>query len=269
MQITVEHTSTYRFESPRMRVVQSHKLTPASNGGQSVSDWDVSVDGASFGAGFRDGAGDNVCLMTLPGPVSEIAIRVKGSVTTEDTSGILMKHKEVVAPRVYLRSTWTTAPGIGLRALAQRVSSRKAGTLEGAHDLMGIVAEEIAYVPGSTHADMTAAEVEEQGRGVCQDQTHVLITLARILGMPARYVTGYLFADAEGNSHEASHAWAEIHVADLGWVGFDATNQCCPDDRYIRVCSGMDAQDAAPIRGISLGSGDESLDISVSVAAQQ
>lgn len=269
MLITVEHTSVYRFGMPRARVIQSHKMTPGNSESQSVRSWSVSADGARFGAAFRDGAGDEVATLTAPGPVSELAVKVEGVVETTDTSGILRGHKEIVAPNVYLRKTRMTAPGMGLIALAESVSPSKVGTLDGAHELTNLVADTIAYVPGATHSESTAAEALEMGRGVCQDQTQVLITLARILSVPARYVTGYLFADAEGNAHEASHAWAELYVESLGWVGFDATNRCCPDERYIRVCSGMDAQDAAPIRGISLGTGNESLDITVSVAAQQ
>ena len=73
----------------------------------------------------------------------------------------------------------------------------------------------------------------------------------------------------QGVAHEAAHAWAEVHVAGLGWVGFDPANRCCPDDRYIRLGSGLDAQDAAPIRGIARGVGAESLDVTVAVQALQ
>jgi len=90
-----------------------------------------------------------------------------------------------------------------------------------------------------------------------------------VAGLPARYVSGYLFADAQGVAHEAAHAWAEVYVAGLGWVGFDPANRCCPDDRYIRLGSGLDAQDAAPIRGIARGMGAESLDVTVAVQALQ
>ena len=91
-------------------------------------------------------------------------------------------------------------------------------------------------------------------------------TAARVAELPARYVAGYLHSDASGMAHQASHAWAEIFVAGLGWVGFDAANRCCPDDRYIRLCSGADALDAAPIRGVLHGYASEALTVDVSVA---
>ena len=96
-----------------------------------------------------------------------------------------------------------------------------------------------------------------------------MIAAARVLGLPGRYVAGYLFAGAADAPQEAAHAWAEIWIAGLGWVGFDPTNACCPDDRYIRLGSGFDAQDAAPIRGVAQGRVSESLDVAVAVGAVQ
>ena len=116
-------------------------------------------------------------------------------------------------------------------------------------------------------AATTAAEALALGKGVCQDMTHALIALAHAAAMPARYVTGYLLTDDEEG--EAAHAWAELHVDGLGWIGFDPANRCCPDDRYIRLGSGRDAREAAPIRGVSRGGAGEAMDVTVVVAAQQ
>ena len=99
--------------------------------------------------------------------------------------------------------------------------------------------------------------------------THALIALAHCAGLPARYVTGYLLTGDDLAAGEAAHAWAEIYNDDLGWIGFDPANRCCPDERYIRLGSGRDAREAAPIRGVSRGGGGEAMDVSVVVAAQQ
>ena len=269
MRLAVDHVTTYRFDQPRHRVIQSHRLTPAGFDGQRVESWTVDADDAIWGAGFVDGAGDRVTTMSVRGPVEDLAIRVSGVVETDDTAGVLRGHKEWIAPQVYLRKTRMTAPGVALSDLSAQVPEAPGAGLDEAHALAELVADTIAYTPGATHSEMTAAEVLDLGQGVCQDHAQVLIALARMRGVPARYVTGYLFADADGNTHEASHAWAELHVSDLGWVGFDPANRCCPDERYIRVGSGLDAADAAPIRGISLGAGRESMDIAVTVQAQQ
>ena len=116
-----------------------------------------------------------------------------------------------------------------------------------------------------TEAGTTAAEALALEQGVCQDHAHALIACAHLHGLPARYVSGYLHSSADGEPHDAAHAWTEIHVGSLGWVGFDAANACCPDARYVRLGSGYDAQDAAPVRGLTVGSGAESMDVRLQV----
>jgi transglutaminase-like putative cysteine protease len=127
------------------------------------------------------------------------------------------------------------------------------------------VADAIAYLPGVTDAHTSAAEALALGVGVCQDHAHAMIAVARERGIAGRYVSGYLFSDADGQAHEAAHAWAELFLPGLGWVGFDPANRTCPDDRYIRLGSGLDAQDAAPIRGVARGGGKEAMDVTVAI----
>jgi transglutaminase-like putative cysteine protease len=264
MRLSVDHVTRYHYARPVRLVMQSHRLTPTTYDGQRVHQWSVTVQDGVAGGSFRDGAGDRIHSWTVPGPVSDVVVTVSGTVDTKDLSGVLKGLRETVHPECYLTSTNPTRPDEALRALALTASGN--GPLALAHDLSERVAEAIAYRPGVTHAHTTAAESLALGEGVCQDHAHALITVARLRDMPARYVSGYLFADAEGVPHEAAHAWAEVHVAGLGWVGFDPANRCCPDERYIRLGSGMDAQDAAPIRGIARGDGAETMDVSVAVA---
>jgi transglutaminase-like putative cysteine protease len=157
-------------------------------------------------------------------------------------------------------------PLTALRALAD--SAAQDDPLSHAHALAFAVAGAIAYRPGSTHSHTTAAEALAQGEGVCQDHAQALIACARHAGFPARYVAGYLFSSEDGTPHEASHAWAELHVPGYGWIGFDPANRCCPDERYIRLGSGLDAAEAAPIKGIARGLGAESLSVTVAIQSQ-
>jgi transglutaminase-like putative cysteine protease len=263
MLLSVDHVTRYLYDSPARSVVQSHRLQPSSFAGQKVIGWEVTVSGGVRGAGFRDGAGDLVQGWTVAGPVSEVAVRVTGTVETVDLTGVLKGHREIVAPDIYLRATHPTRSDAALAALAR--TAEGGDPLALAHALSAVVADAIAYRPGVTHAHTTAAEALALGEGVCQDHAHALIACARVRGLPGRYVSGYLFAAADGTPHEAAHAWAELHVAGLGWVGFDPANRCCPDDRYIRLGSGFDAQDAAPIRGIARGGGREAMDVTVAV----
>ena len=113
----------------------------------------------------------------------------------------------------------------------------------------------VAYEVGVTNTHTTAADALKDGRGVCQDHAHVFISAARSLGIPARYVSGYLLAGTGDEPSDANHAWAEAWLDGLGWVGFDPANGVCPTDRYVRLASGLDAAFAAPIRGTRRGGG--------------
>lgn len=268
MRLQVRHTTVYQFDTAMRFVTQSHRLTPVTNGCQKVLAWTVAAEGAEFGAGFTDGAGDPVSTMTVPGPVERIEIVVEGAVETIDTAGVLRGHRETISPRVYLQPTQATKPNRALLALKESaLAGAPEGALERAHRLATAVAEAIEYAPGATEAHTSAAEALELGRGVCQDMAHALIVLAQAADLPARYVTGYLLTGEEGG--EAAHAWSEVFVEGLGWVGFDAANECCPDERYVRLGSGRDAREAAPIRGVSRGGGGEAMDVTVAVSAQQ
>jgi transglutaminase-like putative cysteine protease len=141
--------------------------------------------------------------------------------------------------------------------------SGKGTALDQAHALMQLVHGRIAYEVGASVAETTAAEAFALGRGVCQDHAHVLVGLARARKIPARYVTGYLVTGI-GATSAAAHAWAELLVPDLGWVGFDAANGQCPTDHYVRLAAGLDAGAVAPVKGFRRGAfGAEQLTVAV------
>ena len=249
-------------------VGQSHRLTPSRFDGQKTVEWSVLVTDGTKGGSFRDGAGDWVEGWTVKGPVAQIEVRVAGLVETSDLAGVLRGHREMTPPECYLRDSPATRMDAGLAKLA-RAADGTENPLAAAHALSQAVSDAVAYRPGSTHAKTTASEALAQGEGVCQDHTQVLCAIARAAGLPARYVSGYLFATSDGVPHEAAHAWAEVFLPGLGWVGFDAANRCCPDQHYIRLGSGLDAQDAAPIRGSARSAGTESLTVQVAVQSVQ
>ncbi|MEO1238178.1 MAG: transglutaminase family protein [Pseudomonadota bacterium] len=269
MRLIVAHKTVYRFDPPMRGVVQSLRLTPSAFEGQQVIEWSVHIDGAARGAAFRDGGGDWIETATVPGPVNDVAISVNGTVETVDLSGVLKGHREMVPPVAFLDDTRATRADTAIRDLADAAVKdlAESAQLERAHALCHAVRDAIAYTPGQTEASTTAAEALALGHGVCQDHAHAMIAAAHCVGMPARYVTGYLHAG--GAASEASHAWAEVHIEALGWVGFDASNGVCPDENYIRIGSGRDAVQAAPIRGVAQGKGSEALDVELSVSQAQ
>ena len=163
----------------------------------------------------------------------------------------------------WLRQTVLTTPGASINALAAEFTGPgdRLGML---HQLLDTVHARIRFVVGATDAKTDAETALNAAVGVCQDHTHVFVSAARLVGIPARYVSGYLMLN-EVTDQAASHAWAEAHVDGLGWVGFDAANGVSPDERYVRLATGLDYRDAAPISGIRHGAGAERLAVVINV----
>jgi transglutaminase-like putative cysteine protease len=135
------------------------------------------------------------------------------------------------------------------------------------HNLSAMIRERVTYDVGHTEVDTSAEEAVIAGHGVCQDHAQIFIAAARSIEIPARYVSGYLMMD-DRIEQEATHAWAEAWVQGLGWLGFDISNGISPDPRYVRVATGRDYRDAAPITGISFGSIAENLTVELAVEQQ-
>ncbi len=170
-------------------------------------------------------------------------------------------------PAIYLRETPYTVASPSIRDFAARFEPKlKRDAIETLHEIMMTIADEVEYRKGETHVHTTGAEALEQGSGVCQDYAHIFCATARVLGVPARYVSGYLTHEA---ARRRSHAWAEANIDYLGWVGFDPTNRACATDAYIRTAIGLDYAEASPIRGVRSGGGVETMTVKVSFPSQQ
>jgi transglutaminase-like putative cysteine protease len=264
MLISVRHVTRYTYAEPVGYTVQSLRLTPASFEGHRVHAWAVQVAGAVTPLTFKDGFGNAVHLVTINARHEALVIEAGGTVETQDCHGVVAGLPKVTPPRVFLKETAKTRPDAAIRELA--ASLERKDQLEALHALAAAVRDRVDYVPGITHAHTGAAEALADGKGVCQDHAHIFIAAARTLGIPARYVTGYLvLGEAVSQAH---HAWAEAHVEGLGWVGFDVANRICPTDRYVRLAAGLDAGYAAPVVGSRRGGSPEKLEVLVEVQQQ-
>ncbi|MCV6594915.1 MAG: transglutaminase family protein, partial [Silicimonas sp.] len=130
-----------------------------------------------------------------------------------------------------------------------------------------LIRERVPYEIGVSHPGWSAEDAIAGASGVCQDHAHVFLTCARQMGLPARYVSGYLMMD-DREVQEAMHAWAEVHLDALGWVGFDVSNGISPDGRYVRAASALDYAEAAPVKGTRLGSAGETMNVELQIAQQ-
>jgi transglutaminase-like putative cysteine protease len=263
--ISIRHVTRFSYAAPVGYAVQSLRLTPASFRGHRVLAWDVRVPGAGPALQFTDGDGNLVHNVTVATQHHGLTIEAGGTVETSDRNGVVDGLAIAPPPRVYLRQTAQTRAVPAIRELAQ--AAVRPDTIGQLHALSAVIRDGVGYVPGTTDAQTTAADALAAGRGVCQDHAHIFIAAARCLGIPARYVTGYLLLEKALPS-PAHHAWAEAWVEGLGWVGFDITNGICPTERYVRLATGLDAKAAAPITGSRRGGDAEQLDVCVLVQQQ-
>ena len=263
MRIAITHTTTYHGDGAT-RAFQALRLTPPTCRSQTVLSWQIRVADSGAPLRYIDAFGNSVDLVASLGPVADVEIIAEGVVETIDTAGVIGRTDEAMVPAVCLRETPLTLPDAAIKAFAEEC--RGADTLATLHAIMDRLHEQVAYDTSATSSNTTAAAAFGARRGVCQDHAHIFIAAARTLGIPARYVTGYLLTD--GADAVAHHAWAEALAPMIGWVGFDPANGECPTERYVRLAVGLDAIEAAPIRGMRLGASSERLAVSVAVAEQ-
>ncbi|MFN0193962.1 MAG: transglutaminase domain-containing protein [Aestuariivirga sp.] len=264
----VRHETRYDYEARVAYSVQRLHLTPSAFASQRVEQWAISAPGIDTALVYTDGFGNRVHVTTVMDFTGPVTIVAEGVVHSTDASGIVKGLISATPDAVYLRQTKATQPSAAMKAMSERISAKRANSLETLHLLMAGIHEHVTYELGTTHTHTTAAEAYADGRGVCQDHAHIFAGTARAMGIPARYVTGYLVI-GEGASSTAAHAWAEAFVPDLGWVGFDPANCKCPTDHYVRVAAGLDAAGAAPIRGARRGGLSEAMAVEVKVEIAQ
>lgn len=269
MTLSIRHTTHYAFAQPVVHALQRLRLTPKETQGQRIDHWNMTFANAHAELRYDDQHCNHVTLIGLEPGAREVTVTCEGVVVTEDNAGVIGRHSGDLPLWSFLRQTRLTRPGARLRGLLREVPGPDSNApLAFLHALSALIRDRIAYEAGRTHSATTAEEAVVHGAGVCQDHAHVFIGAARAHGIPARYVSGYLMMD-DRIEQEATHAWAEAHVADLGWVGFDVSNGISPDPRYVRLATGSDYRDAAPVTGISLGSAAATvLTVGVAVEAQ-
>ena len=262
MRLKIAHRTEYQYDAPVHYALQRLRLVPTSGPTQSVHEWSLHIDGAREELRFRDQFANETRLVSVEGSPHAIVVEAAGEVDTRDTNGVLGAHQGFAPLWLFCQETPLTAAGHGIRDLAASVG--RGSEIEKLHRLTALVRERVTYTTGATGVATSAEEALALGAGVCQDHSHVVIAAARIMGFPARYVSGYLLMD-DTTEQAASHAWADVHVAGLGWVGFDAANGISPDERYVRVATGRDYRDAMPLSGIRMGPGDERLAVRITV----
>lgn len=264
MKLHIHHQTRYDYETSVRSSIQRLYLTPSFFATQKIISWTIEAPGIDKALAYTDGFGNQVHVVTSQGPHDHVTVTARGAVETQDASGVVRGFKCPAPDSVFLRQTIATEPSAELSEIAREAAAKHPKQLEMLHEIMNQVRSRIAYRIGTTYFHTTAAEALADGKGVCQDHAHAMLSMVRYLGIPGRYVTGYLVTEGDSPA-AASHAWAEILVPNLGWVGFDAANGKCPTAEYVRVATGLDAPGVVPVRGSRRGGEVENMTVSVTV----
>jgi len=265
MRLKITHMTRYAFDDPVVYGLQQLRKTPKNSHQQTVISWKTSVEGGKKALTFEDHNNNTVELISFEKGVTELVVRCEGEVEIADTSGVVGPHRGPAPLWLFRRATPCTRAGQGCRALLREVTGES--EIERLHALSQAIHDKVAYRKGVSHSGSTAEEALAEGKGVCQDHAHIFVACAREMGLPARYVSGYLMME-DRTIQDATHAWAEAYAEGLGWIGFDVSNRISPDTRYVRVATGLDYSEAAPVTGTQMGGTGEALSVEIEVAQQ-
>lgn len=288
---TIRHRTIYRYAQPIERSTHLLRLTPRFDRMQELLEHHVTVSVPGQCADFEDVFGNQVRRVHIDTPWSEMVIEAVSRVRVKDVAPLAFRtlkarstiplvwmpwQRQIMAP--YLLPP--ELPESQLDELTEYAMSfvkrNDFDLLDTLLDINATIFKEYTYRQGSTTVFTTAFEVYANRRGVCQDFTNLFICLARLLGVPARYVCGYIYCPPPGDDaagqrvntvqSEASHAWVQLYLPQVGWKGFDPTNGILTQTEHVRVAVGRNYIDATPTSGtIYVGGGPETLEVDVKV----
>ena len=264
MKLEIVHSTRYRYSGPIAETVMEVRLRPMDGNGQRCLDFELDISSGIKPRTYLDGYGNNVHYFNLVRPHTRLSVISRSLV---ETGGELDADpgEDLVDDFLRFRSPVKDVPGV--RELADRHSIADHGSgaaVEQALDELTLtISREFAYDRAVTTVYSAVDEVLELRAGVCQDFAHLFIAVARAMGVPARYVSGYIHVPGGSGSTSASHAWAEGWVPGRGWVGYDATRPVRTSENHVRLAVGRDYTDAAPTRGIYVGSATGTMSVSV------
>jgi transglutaminase-like putative cysteine protease len=257
-------------------------LQPLKSGRQRLISFDLDLEPKAKLFSYVDAFGNAVYHFDLPQPHDRLTIVSKAAVETDpdpDLPEALDMGEWDRLRSEFVRGEWFDflLPR-GFTELTPALEAFiAANALDGAHlrdpltavrRLSTTLYDALGYDKGVTGADSPIDHALAAGRGVCQDFAHIMIAICRLWGIPARYVSGYVYSDhlhADRSSPDSTHAWVEVFLPSLRWVGFDPTNNTIAGQRHVSVALGRDYGDVPPSKGVYKGDADSELAVAVSV----
>jgi transglutaminase-like putative cysteine protease len=255
MKIAVRHQLSIALPAGTPRAVLHILATPQTGPSQTVREWKLDAPGLDGAPSFIDAFGNRARLVTLTKPEQELTLSISGIVETIDRNGVLGRAPGEPVPALFRRTT------PGAKAVGAITSRLRGAPRDGAdripllHTVMARVGEHVGGAATAAQSQTQAQDAEGQTQAQIEaaptppasEFAQAFVGSARALGIPARYVSGYLSGDGGA---AAMHAWAEAWDDGLGWIGFDPMLGVCPADRHIRVASGLDAGYVAMVRSV-------------------
>jgi transglutaminase-like putative cysteine protease len=282
MLLEIRHLTQYHYAAPVRESVMEMWMQPQKGARQRLISFDLELDPAAQSFSYADAYGNAVYHFDVPQPHERLTILAKSAVETQSSTplpaGLDMgewgRLKSEFVQRDcfdFLRPHGFAVETEALRAFMQTHlvdSLKERDPLSAVLALSTTLYGALGYATGVTGPDSPVDEAIEAGNGVCQDFAHIMIAICRSWGVPARYVSGYIYSDR--NTHDrsdpgATHAWVEVFLPSLRWVGLDPTNNVPAGERHVTVAVGRDYSDVPPSRGVYKGDADSELSVAVSV----
>jgi transglutaminase-like putative cysteine protease len=280
MYYSILHKTRFRYSQPVFESQTEVRMCPRTEGPQRLLQHTLVTLPTTRVNRYVDSFGNAVSHFDIPAAHRQLLISAASLVTVDDFPALpdaLPADSWQALPAVtaqhdawdYLQPSRFVHDSALLRQLAAELDVvRRADPLSLLRELNQRLARSFAYAPQTTSVDSGIDEALADRRGVCQDFAHIMLSLLRPLGLPARYVSGYLFhrrEDHDRSEQDATHAWVEVLLPELGWVGCDPTNDLFAGNRHIRTAVGRDYADVPPTRGIFRGNAASLLEVGVKV----
>ena len=266
MRLWITHRTHYRYTADVSEAHMELRLRPAGVEGQRIHAYDLDVWPQTTVRGYVDGFGNHVQYFNLLAahPALEVFSRVQ-----VETGDAPRPEPLDLAPLDLLLFRAPVLDTAGVRRLGRRARLRDPASpeqvLEALDRTVGTIAGALTYATDVTTVSTDVEEALKLGRGVCQDFAHVFIAVARAIGVPCRYVSGYVYEGDGEPFTGASHAWAEAWVPERGWTAYDPTHPGLSPEHYVRLAVGRDYRDAAPTRGVFMGSAESVMEATVEI----
>lgn len=282
MLLEIRHVTQYHYDEPVRESVMEVWMQPQKGAHQRLVSFELELDPPAQLFSYADAYGNAVYHFDVPQPHNRLNILARSAVETQAPAPlpegldigewdrlrsdfVRGENFDFLNPHGFAVETEALRAFVVERRLDEL---RSRDPLSAVQELSRIIYDSFGYEAGVTRADSPIDLALEARRGVCQDFAHIMIAICRSWGVPARYVSGYLFTDRQAGDRsdpDATHAWVEVFLPSVRWFGLDPTNNVAAGERHIAAAVGRDYNDVPPSRGVYKGDAESQLAVGVSV----